>query len=239
MGVRPRRSRWPAAALLAGAARAGGSAAGYAATRPPSHDYGTVPAAGLPAPATPASAGPPGRDRAAPAGSSRALPAVRAPRSAPAAVTVIRVPARLRIPAIGVNAPVVPVGVQAGGWLAIPPDPSDVGWWAGGGFPGQAAGAVILAGHIDSAVSGPGALLRLQDLRPGDGVSVVAAGRAYRYRVAALRAYAKTDLPAAAIFGQRVTARLVIVSCGGPYDPATGHYLDNIVAYAVPAGAAP
>ena len=27
----------------------------------------------------------------------------------------------------------------------------------------------------------------------------------------------------------------VIVSCGGPYDPATGHYLDNIVAYAVPA----
>jgi hypothetical protein len=48
--------------------------------------------------------------------------------------------------------------------------------------------------------------------------------------------YDKSALPVAAVFGQQVTARLVIVSCGGPFDAATGHYLDNIVAYAVPAG---
>jgi hypothetical protein len=36
-----------------------------------------------------------------------------------------------------------------------------------------------------------------------------------------------------------VAARLVIVSCGGPFDATTGHYLDNIVAYAAPAGTAP
>jgi hypothetical protein len=143
------------------------------------------------------------------------------------------------IPAIGVNAPVLPTGVQAGGALAIPPDPSDVGWWAGGAFPGQPAGAVILVGHIDSAASGPGALLRLQDARPGNEVTVTTAGRAYRYRVVALRAYPKASLPVAAVFGQQVTARLVIISCGGPFDPATGHYLDNIVAYAVPSGTSP
>jgi hypothetical protein len=150
-------------------------------------------------------------------------------------VTAVKVPVRLLIPAIGVSAPVLPTGVQAGGALAIPPDPSDVGWWAGGGFPGEPTGAVVLVGHIDSAVSGPGALLRLQDARPGMTVTVTAAGHAYRYRVAALRAYAKTSLPVTAIFGQQVSARLVVISCGGPFDPATGHYLDNIVAYAVPA----
>jgi hypothetical protein len=147
---------------------------------------------------------------------------------------VVRVPVRLRIPAIGVNAPVLPTGVQAGGALAIPPDPADVGWWAGGGFPGDTTGAVVLAGHIDSAASGPGALLRLRDVRPGAGITVTAGGHAYQYRVVALRAYAKDALPATAVFGQSVRPRLVIVSCGAPFDAATGHYLDNLVAYAVP-----
>lgn len=67
---------------------------------------------------------------------------------------------------------------------------------------------------------------------------MAAAGHAYRYVVRALRAYAKAGLPAAAVFGQDVTARLVIISCGGPFDAATGRYLDNIVAYATPEDAA-
>jgi hypothetical protein len=154
-------------------------------------------------------------------------------------VTAVRVPVRLLIPAIGVSAPVLPTGVQADRSLAIPPDPSDVGWWAAGGFPGEPTGAVILVGHINSAVYGPGALLRLQDARPGMVITVMASGQAYRYRVVALRAYAKATLPVTAVFGQQVAARLVVVSCGGPFDASTGHYLDNIVAYAVPSGTAP
>lgn len=227
MTARPWWSRWPAAALITGAALAGGAVAGIAATRPPGHDYGTVPAAAA-APAAPAGQLPTA------AGASGARPPGHAPRGAPAAVTVTHTPARLRIPAIGVNAPVIPVGVEPGGWLAIPADPAVIGWWAGGGWPGQRAGAVIVTGHIDSASRGPGALLRLQDARPGESVTVTAGGHAYRYRIVALRAYAKTDLPVATVFGQHVTARLVIISCGGQFDPATGHYQDNIVAYAVP-----
>ena len=106
-------------------------------------------------------------------------------------MTAVQVPARLLIPAIGVNAPVLPTGVQAGGSLAIPPDPSDIGWWEGGGFPGEPTGAVIFVGHINSAVLGPGALLRLQDVRPGTMITVMASGQDYRYRVVALRAYAR------------------------------------------------
>jgi sortase (surface protein transpeptidase) len=231
------RIRWPVAALITGLALAGGAAAGYAVSRPPNHDYGAVPPpSGYHAVVAVPSHGGQTATAVPAATPSTSKPGAARVRSTAPAVTVAHVPTQLRIPAIGVDAPVLPIGVEAGGALGIPPDPSDVGWWAGGAFPGEATGAVIIAGHIDSAVSGPGALLRLQDVRPGEDVTVTAAGHAYRYQVTALRAYAKANLPVAAVFGEDVTARLVIVSCGGPFDAATGHYLDNIVAYAVPAG---
>ena len=216
-----------------GLALAGGSAVGYAVTRPPGHDYGSVPPAGIHRAGT-ASQGVTATHPAA----GRRGGEVGQPDAAPE-VTAVRVPVRLLIPAIGVSAPVLPTGVQAGGSLAVPPDPSDVGWWAGGAFPGEPTGAVILVGHINSAALGPGALLRLQDVRPGAEITVEASGRDYHYRVVALRAYVKTSLPVAAVFGQQVAPRLVIVSCGGPFDASTGHYLDNIVAYAVPTGTTP
>jgi Sortase domain len=206
------------AAVIAGIVLAGAAIAGYAATRPPGHDLGTVPAAS-------ATAGPPA-DRTA-----------LSPRghSGLAGIAVTAVPVRLRIAAIGVNAAVVPVGTAADGTLGIPASPSVVGWWAGGGSPGQASGATVLVGHVDSAAQGPGALFKLQQRRPGAAVTVAAGGRAWRYVVRAVRAYAKARLPSAAVFGQRVTPRLVIITCGGPFDAATGHYLDNIVAWAAPA----
>lgn len=210
----------PTVAVAAGIVMAGAAAVGYAATRPPDHDFGAVPAAS----ATTAMAG-------------------RAPQTARghagqdglAGITMTAVPARLRIPAIGVNAPVVPVGVAADGTLGIPAGPAVVGWWAGGSSPGRTSGATVLVGHVDSAARGPGALFRLQQLRPGSVVTVTAGGRTWRYVVRAVRAYDKARLPAAAVFGQQVTPRLVIITCGGPFDAATGHYLDNIVVYAVPA----
>jgi hypothetical protein len=240
--ARPWRNRWSAGALAAGVLLASGAAAGYAVTRPPNHDFGTVPAGsargGGPA-STVASAG-----RGDPAGASGTGggPAAGPGRPAGAAspsglpqMTTVAVPVRLQIPVLGVSAAIVSVGVAANGGLGIPADPSVVGWWAGGGSPGQPSGATVLTGHIDSAVSGPGALFRLQDVRPGAMVIVTAAGRTYRYVVQATRAYLKTQLPAATIFDQQVTPRLIIVSCGGPFDADTGHYLDNIVAYALPA----
>jgi Sortase domain len=196
---------------------AGGAAAGYAATQPPRHDYGTVPVA-----------------TAIPARHSSTAASASQTTSAGAAVTVTAVPVRVAIPALGVDAPVVPVGVAADGALGIPARPAVVGWWAGGSSPGRGFGATVLVGHVDSAAAGPGALFRLQAIRPGAVVTVIAAGRPWRYVVQAIRAYPKATLPAARVFGQQVAPRLVIVTCGGPFDAATGHYLDNIVVWAVP-----
>jgi len=218
---RPKPARWPAAAVITGLVLAGAATAGYAATRPPGHDFGVIPAAS-------AAAAPAGR-----AVQATRTPATRTPATR-AGITVTAVPVRLRIAAIGVSAPVVPVGVAADGTLGIPDSPSVVGWWAGGSSPGRTSGATVLVGHVDSSALGPGALFRLQQLRPGAAVTLIAGGRAWHYAVRAVRAYAKAGLPSAAVFGQRVTSRLVIITCGGQFDAVTGHYRDNIVVYAVP-----
>jgi hypothetical protein len=213
------RPRWPATALLAGVLLAGGAAAGHT-PGPPDHDFGAVPAA------APASAAVAARQGAASSHRAAAVPA-QIP------VAAIAAPTRLRIPAIAVDAPVVPVGVAAGGTLNIPADPSVIGWWAGGGSPGQPAGTTVLVGHVDNVATGPGALFHLRDMRPGETITLQTGGLTYQYVVRAIRAYAKAGLPAA-IFSQQVAARLAIVTCGGPFNPATHHYLDNIIAYAVP-----
>jgi len=69
----------------------------------------------------------------------------------------------------------------------------------------------------------------------GDIVVVTAVdGRTFRYRVTATREMRKADLPTD-IWSQTGPARLVLVTCGGPFDQATSHYRDNIVVTAVPA----
>jgi hypothetical protein len=214
------RTRWPATALLAGVLLVGGAAAGHTLTGPPDHNFGAVPAA------APASAAVAARQ-----GAASSHRAAAAPAQIP--VAAIAAPIRLRIHAIAVDAPVVPVGVATGGTLNIPADPSVIGWWAGGGSPGQPTGTTVLVGHVDNAATGPGALFHLRDMRPGETITLQTGGRTYQYVVRAMRAYAKAGLPAA-IFSQQVAARLAIVTCGGPFNPATRHYLDNIIAYAVP-----
>lgn len=156
-------------------------------------------------------------------------------------------PNMLAIPSIGTKAPVIGVGSTGpdGGALDVPSKISEVGWWDGrwkspGGVvhekvarPGE-HGVALLAGHIDSATAGEGALYRLRQVKKGDGVTVTdSRGRATRWRVTGVQVVPKTALPAA-LFVNHGPPKLAVVSCGGPFDSATGHYVDNVIAWAVP-----
>jgi hypothetical protein len=144
-------------------------------------------------------------------------------------------PTRIRSAALGIDAPVATVGIDlAKGELDVPADIRRTGWWRDGAAPGASAGAVLIAGHVDSARSGPGAFIRLRDAASGDRVQVVASdGRTRTYRVTSVRRMPKEALPTD-IYSIRGRARLVLVTCGGAFDPAAGHYKDNIVVTAVP-----
>jgi hypothetical protein len=141
-------------------------------------------------------------------------------------------PVALVIPAIGVNARVVPEDLGPGGALDIPP-PQQVGWYDRGPAPDQ-SGTTMLAGHIDdNGVSG--ALLRLNDVQLGAAIRVTtASGRVAAYTVTRRQVLLQHELAYSGLLSQQGAPSLVLVSCGGAYDEATHLYLDNIVVVATP-----
>jgi Sortase domain len=148
-----------------------------------------------------------------------------------------RRPVRIRIASLGVDAPVDASGIDVvHDVLGIPSDVHRVGWWRDGAEPGDATGTVLVAGHVDSAAAGMGAFFPLDDARAGDAVEIdTASGRRFAYRVVSVRTVGKEALPTG-VYAPGGAARLVLVTCGGTFDAATGHYPDDVVVTAVPAG---
>lgn len=172
----------------------------------------------------------PGPRAPAPAGS----PTRAALAGTPASQTYPFAPTTLTLPS-GVVAPVDPANVDAARVLQVPADPGRVGWWTGGALAGEPYGSVVLAGHVDTRAYGLGAMAELLDIAPGDEVVVADGARHHAYRVVSVSEVPKARLAADLdVFRQDVGHRLVLVTCGGAYDPASHTYADNVVAVAVP-----
>jgi Sortase domain len=145
------------------------------------------------------------------------------------------VPVALALPARGLTAPVVPAVTGPDGALVLPEAPSVVGWWTPGALAGALTGTAVVAGHVDTAEAGPGALAVLREVEVGEPVVLRGAdGRAVTYRVTARRQHPKVELPRD-VFATGGPHRLVLVTCGGAFDRTTRHYSDNVVVHAVPA----
>lgn len=142
-------------------------------------------------------------------------------------------PVRIVIPSSGVNAPVIPEGLDQQHALEIPPlsAPNLAGWYEASAKPGQ-LGPAVIAGHVDST-TGPSVFFNLRYLVPGDTIFVVAADRhTVRFTVTWVEEASKTTFPTQAVYGYVPYPALRLVTCGGPFDSATGHYQDNIIVYA-------
>jgi Sortase domain len=146
-------------------------------------------------------------------------------------------PAQLSIPAIGVQTPLTRLGLGSDGTLQVPSDPSVAGWYALGPRPGE-PGASVIAGHVDSWER-PAVFYRLGELSPGSFVRIgLTNGTQVRFRVYAVREFAKAAFPSNLVYGPTQDAELRLITCGGPWDTQTGHYLDNVVVFARYAGRA-
>ena len=144
-------------------------------------------------------------------------------------------PVRVRLPAIGVDAPVTPVGVDDRGRMDVPFDIRTVGWYRFGPGPGATTGSAVLSGHVDDRDQGYGAFHRLGALAPGDPVAVdLADGGVVSYRVAAVTRVPKGDLPVDEVFARTGAPRLTLVTCGGPFDNDAHAYTENVVVVARP-----
>ena len=178
---------------------------------------------GPPGPSAAASAPRPPVPQALPAAASGGVTSPTAP------------PIRLQIPAIGVSAKIVDLGLDAGGALQVPPltdaGVREAGWYDLGPAPGQ-VGSAIIVGHVDSRQAA-GVFYDLGRLAPGNLVEVTLAnGRTVHFTVTSVHEYAKAHFPAWEVYGPEPYQSLRLITCGGAFDESTGHYLSNIVAYA-------
>ncbi|WP_382306335.1 class F sortase [Herbiconiux sp. UC225_62] len=140
-------------------------------------------------------------------------------------------PVRVRIPVIGVDSALESLTRDATGWIQAPADFGSAGWYRDGVVPGQ-LGPAVIAGHIDSAV-GPAVFYDLASLSAGDTVQVdLADGSTVAFRVDRSIQVPKNDFPTADVYGPTPDAQLRLVTCGGAFDDASGHYVDNVVVFA-------
>jgi sortase (surface protein transpeptidase) len=152
----------------------------------------------------------------------------RSPRRHP----TVALPVRLRIPAIGVDTPLLRLGLDKQGAVEPPKPWQEAGWYTGSVRPGQAGPAVIL-GHVDST-SGPAVFYRLQELREGDAVEVTRAdGSRIMFHVSGQQQVAKSQFPTDLVYGPTLEPSLRLVTCGGSFDTKSHHYRDNIIVSAV------
>lgn len=142
-------------------------------------------------------------------------------------------PVSLAIPSIGVRTKgIVDLGLDENGKLEAPTDFAKAGWYAAGPTPGE-FGPSVIGAHVDSK-SGPAVFYRLGSLKKGAEVSVVRKdGSTARFVVDRVARYAKADFPTSTVYGDtKGRAELRLITCGGAFDQSTGHYVDNIVAFA-------
>lgn len=152
----------------------------------------------------------------------------------PAAAPMSRsVPTRITIPSIGVDAPVMQVGLASNGAIATPPldQPNLAGWYSGGPAPGEQGPAVVV-GHVDGP-NGASVFYRLGSVKPGAQVRMdLADHRTAVFTVYSVEYYPKGSFPGNRVYGDYSRPGLRLITCGGPYLGGSVGYADNIVVYA-------
>jgi sortase (surface protein transpeptidase) len=139
-------------------------------------------------------------------------------------------PVHLSIPIIGLSVPLSVLTLNKNGTVNVPTNFSEPGWYNGARSPGQKGSAVIL-GHVDN-FHGPAVFFHLDKLKLGNRVDVTLKdGRKLVFAVIGERMYNKTNFPDKLVYGKRTYPALQLVTCGGIFDAATGHYLSNIVVF--------
>jgi hypothetical protein len=204
-----------------------GLIAGCTSTSP-----GAIDSGGGTHPSAAASAAPdPGPERSDPSiGAAGELQNPQLTDPAPGARTDVQ-PLRVRVPAIGVDSALEALTRDATGRIEPPTDFASAGWYSDGVVPGQ-LGPAVIAGHIDSAV-GPAVFYDLASLSPGDTVQVdLSDGNTVSFRVDRSIQVPKNDFPIGDVYGPTPDAQLRLVTCGGAFDDAAGHYIDNVVVFA-------
>lgn len=154
-------------------------------------------------------------------------PGAKAPKPLPYSVAE-----RVKIPAIQVDAPVMPVGVDPDGWVEAPltEDSNLAGWFTGGVTPGE-KGTAVVVGHVDNQ-QGPAVFYGLGSLKKGNRVQVVRKDRKTAvFQIYGIEVFEKANFPGNRVYGSKGAPELRVITCGGGFSEQNG-YDGNVVVFA-------
>ena len=144
-------------------------------------------------------------------------------------------PVRLTVADLDVDMAVVETGTSPDGTMSLPASAAEAGWYRFGSAPTSPAGTTVLASHVDTRAEGLGPFARLREAQVGAEVTVTDAdGSVHAYTVSSVERIAKEEVPLDDVFDRAGPPRLVLLTCGGAWDAAAGHYEDNVIVTAVP-----
>lgn len=140
-------------------------------------------------------------------------------------------PARLRIPALNLDANVQQTGLTAAGAMGTPTNFTDVAWYKLGPVPGQ-LGSAVIDGHVDNGLSLAGVFKHLADIKVGDDVYVeTKGGQTLHFVVSDIEIYPYQDTPNNLIFNESDAPRLNLITCDGTWVAAGKTYNERLVVY--------
>ncbi|GAA5162035.1 class F sortase [Ornithinimicrobium tianjinense] len=199
-----------------------------------------VPAPPAPQVATPAPS--PSADGSSSAAHTVPAPSVRPPQALPeteagqTAYPELEAsrPVEVRLPSIGVTSRLHSLGLSPDGTLQVPTGAlvDQAAWYSGSPTPGE-PGPTVVEGHVTGPGGRPSVFFALGEVATGDRIEVDREdGRTVAYEVYRVERFAKDDFPTVAVYGPTEGPELRVITCGGAFDEAVGHHVDNVVVFA-------
>lgn len=139
-------------------------------------------------------------------------------------------PEKILIPAIGVEAEALHLGVTKNGEMDVPDTIDDVSWFSPGYKPGE-NGRAVIAGHVDG-LNGPAIFWDLAELKAGDEIIVDGNGQQLVFKVYAMESVELELADVQSVFGYRSSPELVLITCSGDYDHDRGTREERLIVYA-------
>ncbi len=136
---------------------------------------------------------------------------------------------RIQIPSIGVDAPVVVLGVDSDGTMQAPDNRFDVAWYNFSSYPGWGSNAVF-AGHVDFHPNYTAVFWYLRDIKPNDPITIrLSDGTEYTYRVVSADTVSDSDAPIETIVGPTQNEVITLITCDGTFNTKTHQYDKRLV----------
>lgn len=127
----------------------------------------------------------------------------------------------LEVPSIGLEAPIVEVGINSKGEMGVPDGRTNsVGWYKYGTPIGERGSAVVDA-HVYAAFK------NLKFAKVGDKILV----GEKTFEITKTEYYKLENMPMVDIFTRADTSRLNLITCAGSWDASRGTYTHRLVVY--------